>query len=264
MSRPDKTPAPSRRFVHPSSSAQRSASAKKSVPSFSQKAAPSSGFGSSRTVRFGTPAVARDEISASFEEDDTPPPTRASKVVSSSHVLQDEIHSFKQSPSRGDSAQLEQSHVQGHGRQTANEFATPMPKRRKREPSPAFSKDLIAISSSPSESASAAALTDEEEVDQDLLAPTPYTASRFRRPAPAPALTVIHNDMQEARVKPTFRRLDPTSNLPPEMSTTLPDAFTPSRRKGKRDYVSGGLADTVRNWVLQAATEASHRIGNEE
>jgi hypothetical protein len=139
-----------------------------------------------------------------------------------------------------------------------------MPKRRKREHSPAISHDPIAISSSPSESGSAAALTDEEEVDQDPAAPTPYTASRFRRPAPAPVSTVIHNDVHEARSKPTFRRLDPTSNLPPEMSTTLPDAFTPSRRKGKRDYVSGGLADTVRNWVLQAATEASHQAGNEE
>lgn len=39
------------------------------------------------------------------------------------------------------------------------------------------------------------------------------------------------------------------------LSSTLPEAFSPSRRKGKKGYVAGGNADVVRNWVLQAAAE---------
>ena len=37
-------------------------------------------------------------------------------------------------------------------------------------------------------------------------------------------------------------------------STPLPDTFSPSRRRGKRDYIQGGYADTVRNWVLELGT----------
>lgn len=37
----------------------------------------------------------------------------------------------------------------------------------------------------------------------------------------------------------------------------LPDIFSPSRRKGKKDYVQGGNADTVRNWILGIATQES-------
>lgn len=37
----------------------------------------------------------------------------------------------------------------------------------------------------------------------------------------------------------------------------LPDVFSPSRRRGKRDYVHGGSADLVRSWVLNIAAQES-------
>ncbi|EXJ89841.1 hypothetical protein A1O3_02908 [Capronia epimyces CBS 606.96] len=35
----------------------------------------------------------------------------------------------------------------------------------------------------------------------------------------------------------------------------LPDIFSPSRRKGKRDYVAGSSADLVRSWILNISAE---------
>jgi hypothetical protein len=43
--------------------------------------------------------------------------------------------------------------------------------------------------------------------------------------------------------------------FPSNPLTALPEIFSPSRRRGKKEYLPGGLADTVRNWILQAAVE---------
>lgn len=139
----------------------------------------------------------------------------------------------------------------------ANDFETPVPKRLKRSHSRNTSADPIAISSSPSETDTPDPLTDDDEADLAHSTTIPYAGSRFR-----PSKAVIKGE--DSKTKPSFRTVDPASALPPELATTLPDAFTPSRRKGKRDYESGGLADTVRSWVLQAATEERQRADGRE
>lgn len=48
-----------------------------------------------------------------------------------------------------------------------------------------------------------------------------------------------------------------TSYLHPKIDSVLPDAFSPSRRRGAREYIRGGFAETVRSWVLDIATRAS-------
>lgn len=64
--------------------------------------------------------------------------------------------------------------------------------------------------------------------------------------------------------KVLFKPFARDSHLNVEAVSTLPDAFSPSRRKGRKEYVSGGLANTVRNWVLSAATEESQRIRQDQ
>jgi hypothetical protein len=38
----------------------------------------------------------------------------------------------------------------------------------------------------------------------------------------------------------------------------LPDIFSPSRRKGKKDYMPGSSADLVRSWILAIPAQESH------
>ena len=94
------------------------------------------------------------------------------------------------------------------------------------------------------------------ERDHDHLSPqldTPPMPSRFKTPMPKAEATKL--PQQKILFKPFAR----DNHLSAEAGSILPDAFSPSRRKGKREYVSGGLANTVRNWVLSAATEESQR-----
>ena len=92
--------------------------------------------------------------------------------------------------------------------------------------------------------------------DSDLsdLSPSPIHATsctfipRFKIPT-APPPTTLPN------TKPVFKPPLPSQNA--SNTTLLPDAFSPSRRRGKRDYVQGGYADTVRNWVLELRTSLS-------
>jgi hypothetical protein len=76
---------------------------------------------------------------------------------------------------------------------------------------------------------------------------TTSTLARFKTPA-APTSTLPSS-------KPIFKPQPASlSNL---HTTPLPDTFSPSRRRGKRDYIPGGLADTVRGWVLELGTSIS-------
>ena len=87
---------------------------------------------------------------------------------------------------------------------------------------------------------------------------TPQTTTRFRT-----ALSMnLTNDNRPS--KPIFRPVDSRSNNPEVLGSVLPEAFTPSRRRGKHEYVQGGLADTVRGWVLQISTDESQRGNREE
>ena len=140
---------------------------------------------------------------------------------------------------------------------------SPTHKRRKLTSSARTPKPAIMISSSPSTPEHEDINLDQEEPNQPtsdvkdaILSElrTPQTTSRFRSVAP-----IHHTDRLSNVSKPAFRALSTNARLDLEAGMVLPDAFSPSRRKGKREYDPGGLADTVRSWVLAAATEEVQR-----
>jgi hypothetical protein len=98
-----------------------------------------------------------------------------------------------------------------------------------------------------------AAESDEEVSCLPIGTLSATTATRFR----IPTLAVFPPPRSSAR--PAFK-LPPVQNVASagqSAASSLPDAFSPSRRRGKKDYVPGGSADTVRNWVLALAAEES-------
>lgn len=150
---------------------------------------------------------------------------------------------------------------------------TPSSKRRKVSTSDQRSRDVIQISSSPEPDPHVPYESDGEEhagkglaqVETDdhrySLSPelvTPPMPTRFKTPA------IEGNTIKPLQSKASFKPFTRDRHLSAEANFTLPDAFSPSRKKGKRDYVSDGLADTVRNWVLNAATEESQRSRRDE
>ena len=151
-----------------------------------------------------------------------------------------------------------------HGEDFDADFLdSPSHKRRKLTSSARTSKQTITISSSPSTSEHEDINLDQEEPDQPTSdvddaalseLRTPQTTSRFKYVAPT-----NHTDGLSNASKPAFRALSTNARLDLEAGMVLPDAFSPSRRKGKREYDPGGLADTVRSWVLGAASEEIQR-----
>ena len=103
-----------------------------------------------------------------------------------------------------------------------------------------------------------AAEASESHADEDFTSsPTGLTStsasSKFRRPmSPAfPTSTPF--------TRPAFKTPQVQSAAAMDQSTfsSLPDAFSPSRRRGKKDYIPGGAADTVRSWILALAADES-------
>jgi hypothetical protein len=98
-----------------------------------------------------------------------------------------------------------------------------------------------------------AAESDEEVGSSPTGRVSAIMTTRFRIPNPSGVPT------SRSSARPAFK-LPPVQNVvSPGRSATssLPDAFSPSRRRGKKDYIPGGSADTVRNWVLALAAEES-------
>lgn len=148
---------------------------------------------------------------------------------------------------------------------TSNEFRTPAPKRRRlfREAdtpaeissgstSPVEDEDaldVVGLQESAMRSSSDFTYKDEPFVDDPV---TTYKSSRFRLPSDSHVL------QSSSLQKITFKSsIDDASNLSPGIDSTLPDAFSPSKRKGKKEYEPGGAAETVRSWILSAAVEES-------
>ena len=152
-------------------------------------------------------------------------------------------------------------------------------KRRRTSDSENVIEGIIAISSSPSpEHLNASHLSDyddlcsglshsnppiesgphadgiEEEVASSPTFSGPATASnKFRMPT----AVVFHGPT--APIRPPFKLPQVELSAPQDHSegSSLPYAFSPSRRRGKKDYVQGGAADTVRSWVLALAEQES-------
>lgn len=137
-----------------------------------------------------------------------------------------------------------------------------------------FATDAVSISSSGS-SIDLRDLddSDDRKVDEDemLLAHSPpssptsilrtphTTTSRFRHVPPQSQTSAAAQEMQP---RPSFiarlRQPPPERGPHPALAYTLPEAFSPSRRRGKAGagYRHGGSAETVRQWVLEAAGRA--------
>ena len=264
------TPAPSRRFVHPSSSAAQPSTTKKAAPPFSQvRASGTSASPYGRASQFSAHGLApRDDITTSFDDVEASPslPSRTTARLRREDVPYDNEELSEVSlPETGLNSKPEsvstttlhsQQKVQRHG----TEFETPMPKRRKVSHAPAAASEPIHVSSSPSDATPESSAASDGE--HDSLSPagvaTPQTTSRFRASASAIASEATRSS------KPAFKVTDRSSNVGTEIGAVLPEAFTPSRKKGKHDYVPGGLADTVRNWVLEVSTNEIRRGARDE
>ena len=156
----------------------------------------------------------------------------------------------------------------GGGEALHHGIDTPLPKRRKLSERHQSSEEPLLMSSSPAGpvaiESDAHEMTDEySDLDDHDTSPsrearTHQPTSRFKMKTSAPPF------LTNVEQKPVFRPPDSVSHLATEITTVLPEAFTPSRKKGKKDYVPGGLADTIRNTVLGIATEAGRKAGLDE
>ena len=94
---------------------------------------------------------------------------------------------------------------------------------------------------------------------------TPKTrTSRFRDPASQLVHPSYHATQYlplpsfQSRLLASTTRSGPHLRGPhPSIDFTLPDAFSPSRKRGAHEYVRGGNAETVRGWILDAAATAT-------
>jgi hypothetical protein len=96
---------------------------------------------------------------------------------------------------------------------------------------------------------------------------TSKVSSRFKIRAPTAGPTPANaSTATPTTTRPSFRRPPDSHSVPGALHTNLPPAFSPSRRnRGRgRDYIPGGAADTVRNWILGlgAAEEHAQRRGH--
>lgn len=139
-----------------------------------------------------------------------------------------------------------------------DDFPQPATKRLKTSSERAKHQDAILISSSDSETSdhykeqsthhSTSKAFDSDLSDDVLLSSEKHTRPsatilRFKTPAPPMPST-------QQPSKPIFK-----PPLPSQLTqnTPLPETFSPSRGRGRREYIPGGHADTIRNWVLELA-----------
>ncbi|RMZ77786.1 hypothetical protein DV737_g4238, partial [Chaetothyriales sp. CBS 132003] len=267
----NQTPAPSKRFLTPQFSSSARQSARQSGQSLTQKQTPSSSVTPlPRTLRFVTPAKQqREDINTNFEDETSSLSDPRLQVFTPCGVRgTDAIDDVDVELADGDSAGhnlnvgLTDSKGSVYDVQAA-EFATPYPRKRRKMSTPTRLVDeRVLMSSSPSNPVSDTSDDGGEndsfsDIELDQYSPSGKPAigrfgSRFKR---APSLATPLLDDTES--KPIFRQPDPKLHIAAEMAAVLPDAFTPSRRKGRKDYLPGGLADTIRNAVLGIATDMS-------
>ena len=158
------------------------------------------------------------------------------------------------------------------------ENVTVLRKRRKLSDPDDAARDAIDISSSPSPKdlhatnisddedfgvqvgrgeAAQANMQDDVDIDEQaasspLHPPQTVMSSKFKWPAPAKFPTPTPSTRPSFKLPPS--RPGPAHDEPGRQP--LPDVFSPTRRRGKKDYVAGRAADTVRNWILSLAAES--------
>ncbi|OAL31011.1 hypothetical protein AYO22_01306 [Fonsecaea multimorphosa] len=105
----------------------------------------------------------------------------------------------------------------------------------------------------------------QSDLDDNLGRPTaPATVTESNRIARFRPITQGYNPPSPPVPRTVFKQPVPEEDHAHAHASVvgsgpvLPDIFSPSRRKGKRDYIPGGSASLVRSWVLDIATQESH------
>lgn len=145
--------------------------------------------------------------------------------------------------------------VLGDSESSANELTNPLPRKR-RQPH-GRERNAIQILSSPSQHRSPLPSRDSDDLEDydravlsspGIRSPTAAkTPLRFRSRKGDSS----NGDGISSSNRPSFRipLLPPVNGNTPD--SALPDTFSPSRRRGKgKEYASGGLADTLRGWII--------------
>ncbi|EXJ73328.1 uncharacterized protein A1O5_03088 [Cladophialophora psammophila CBS 110553] len=230
------------------------------------------------TPRFQRPTPRiKDDIQANFDEGTDPALLSNDDFnISRGDIidLDDDVDHGALSPlySRGArAADHEQDHVESEASplQYRLRKSAPATKRRKvSHPGPGASViKPVAISSSPDDD-------DPGDVSYQAGDNSPSSQSDLDdNLGRSTGLATINESSKIARFRPIAQGVSPPSpvsrtifKVVPEDQThgsggrgpVLPDIFSPSRRKGKRDYILGGSAHLVRSWVLDIATQESH------
>jgi hypothetical protein len=90
--------------------------------------------------------------------------------------------------------------------------------------------------------------TSDEDFASSPTGPTStFASSKFRTPKPS---SLFSTPAPSTRLAFKTPQVQTAATMEQSATSSLPDAFSPSRRRGKKDYMPGGAADTVRSWVL--------------
>jgi hypothetical protein len=95
--------------------------------------------------------------------------------------------------------------------------------------------------------------TSDEDFTSSPTGPTStFASSKFRKPKPSSLFSMPAPSTRLAFKTP---QVQTAATMEQSATSSLPDAFSPSRRRGKKDYMLGGAADAVRSWVLAFAPD---------
>ncbi|KIW11380.1 hypothetical protein PV08_10680 [Exophiala spinifera] len=198
------------------------------------------------TPRFQKQPVDKDEIDTSFEDETESPIISGTFVNTHGEDLIDVDEDVLPVPSP---------------LLYRNKIIAPPAKKRKTSHPGQRPVEPITVSSSPgSESddhasrapSSEASHSDFEDFEDSMIQP-PYgeisKTTRFRSEVPR------HTE-SSAQAKNAFK-VEPQKDHSAHLASgsLLPDVFSPSKRKGKREYIPGGIAEQVRRWVLGIAAQ---------
>ena len=273
------TPASSRRFLPTQSSSTKSTAPstvrrnpfKSSRPT--QLPPPSSSFNATPRFQQSTPKIAADGIQSSFDDEtDTPlPKGRFSTRTRTTGDPLDEVDESL-SPLHSRAIEVEEDdylHVEDQSsplklRQGPSSYAS---KRRKTtHPHADATKPIDGLSPQEDDQfevfnrlSDGKSASSHSDLDDDIgLTGRPTTSEESHRKVRfRPSLSEFVQPSPLSKTIFKTNRTDVSAGATTN-GVALPDIFSPSRRKGKRDYLPGSGADLVRSWILAIPAQESH------